>query len=392
MTVLPSVLGSRTSSLSLSWDFDNRLSSADTNDDGVGEVFYQFDALGRRVGRTHESKTTVFVQSGQQTIADYDLGTPSGSPVFTYTYGQYIDEPVTRHANDGSVRYYHRNQQYSITAITNGGGSIVERYAYSAYGTPTITDASGTTLTTSADNNRYMYTGREFDEALRLYHYRARMYDSSAGRFCSKDPIGYVDGPSLYTYVISSPLSYQDPMGTSVFEVYDKCRQYEQSILAGLPPKCAANGWTLSLSCVQSNGQNLLPGEKGVAQCFSGKEMKIKIFYEEIQNQAGVDAAIAHELSHIEDFCTCSDGCEPFQKEIDGVPNEDFCRNSLCTEIRAFIGMGECQGLTPAARLNCLTNLLGPYVSNAQCSSEELDTALRECAYSENEPRPPFPF
>ncbi|TWT92603.1 RHS repeat-associated core domain-containing protein [Neorhodopirellula pilleata] len=101
-------------------------------------------------------------------------------------------------AGSGGLIYYHRGQQYSVIALTNGGGTVTERYAYSAYGTPTITDDAGTTLTTSAENNRYTYTGREYDEALGLYHYRARMYDSVAGRFCSRDPIGYWDGLSLY--------------------------------------------------------------------------------------------------------------------------------------------------------------------------------------------------
>lgn len=111
------------------------------------------------------------------------------------------------------VSHYHRNQQYSITALTNGSGTITERYAYTAYGTPTITDANGTELSLSADNNRYTYTGREWDSQLSLYHYRARMYDSVAGRFCSRDPIGYFDGPSRYQYVRSNHSRFVDPIG-----------------------------------------------------------------------------------------------------------------------------------------------------------------------------------
>jgi RHS repeat-associated protein len=86
-------------------------------------------------------------------------------------------------------RSSHRNQQYSITAITDGSGAVVERYGYTAYGIPTITDASGTTRTTTAIGNRYTYTGREYDETLALYHFRARMYDSVGGRFVSRDPL-----------------------------------------------------------------------------------------------------------------------------------------------------------------------------------------------------------
>ncbi|TWU16567.1 RHS repeat domain-containing protein [Allorhodopirellula heiligendammensis] len=120
------------------------------------------------------------------------------------------DAPTVRTISS-NLSHCHRGQQYSVIALTNGGGAITERYAYDAYGTPTITDASGTARTVSVDNNRYTYTGREFDEALTLYHYRARMYDSVAGRFCSRDPIGYEDGFALYSNYMS--LSFVDPSG-----------------------------------------------------------------------------------------------------------------------------------------------------------------------------------
>jgi RHS repeat-associated protein len=111
-------------------------------------------------------------------------------------------------------RSYNRNQQYSITAITDGSGAIVERYAYSAYGTPTITDASGTLRTTTAIGNRYTYTGREYDEMLALYHYRARMFDSVGGRFVSRDPIGFEGSKwNLFEYVNSKPLRSTDALG-----------------------------------------------------------------------------------------------------------------------------------------------------------------------------------
>ena len=57
-----------------------------------------------------------------------------------------------------------RNQQYSITALTNGSGTIVERYADTAYGQPVFFDGSGSVIAASAEDNRYTYTGREWDE------------------------------------------------------------------------------------------------------------------------------------------------------------------------------------------------------------------------------------
>ena len=93
---------------------------------------------------------------------------------------------------------YHRNQQYSIVGLTNAAGTLVERYTYSAYGTLGIYAANGTVRTSSTYANRYTYTGREWDGELRLYHFRARWYDPATGGFVTRDPLGYVDGMSLY--------------------------------------------------------------------------------------------------------------------------------------------------------------------------------------------------
>ena len=113
------------------------------------------------------------------------------------------------------MRHYHRTQQYSITALTDSNGNVTERYAYTGYGTPTITDSAGATLTSSADNNRYTYTGREWDETLNLYHFRARMYDLKSGRFMGRDPIGYADSINAFQFLRSQPASHKDPYGLS---------------------------------------------------------------------------------------------------------------------------------------------------------------------------------
>jgi RHS repeat-associated protein len=218
MTLIPALLrgSSQTPNqpLKMKWDFENKLLAADIDNGSTDDVFYKFDALGRRVARhsVAAAQNTVYFQSGQQTIADYTAGTTASSPTYTYVYASYIDEPVVRASSGGSVNhYFHRNQQYSITALTDASGAIVERYAYTAYGTPTITDASGITRTTTAIGNRYSYTGREWDETLALYQYRARKYDSAGGRFCSRDPIRYVD--SLSQYISRMSTIGADPSG-----------------------------------------------------------------------------------------------------------------------------------------------------------------------------------
>ena len=154
----------------------------------------------------------VYFQVGQQTFADYPAGTAASSPTYNYVYGSYIDEIILRTGSGGN-RYYHRNQQYSITALTDGSGGVVERYAYAAYGQPVFLDGSGTAISAAAESNRYTYTGREWDEELHLFHYRARMYDTVSGRFLGRDPIGFEGGVNLFAYVAGSPLVAVDPEG-----------------------------------------------------------------------------------------------------------------------------------------------------------------------------------
>ena len=156
--------------------------TADVGNYSSVEVSHKYDALGRRVSLTDGNTTTIFALSGQQVICDYASGAAPVSSTYKYLYGSYIDEPVLRVTTTGSVKtYYHRNQQYSVIALTSSTGGVQERYAYTAYGVPTIANATGSVLSASAFNNRYLYTGREWDKVIGQYHYRARMYDAGLG-------------------------------------------------------------------------------------------------------------------------------------------------------------------------------------------------------------------
>ena len=160
---------------------------------------------------------------------------------FRFTYGdprdRFIDEPVMR-AGVGDLRYYHRTQQYSVIALTDSSGNVTERYAYTAYGTPTITDGAGIVLTASADNNRYTYTGREWDETLGLYHFRARMYDSRSGRFFGRDPAWYSDGMNVYRTYVS--LNNLDPSGMCACSTKSRCTSIAHN--CNVKPKCTVKG------------------------------------------------------------------------------------------------------------------------------------------------------
>ena len=380
MTLIPSSL--RSQALALTWDFDNRLANADVGNDGIADVAYKFDALGRRVVRSDSSTDIVYVQSGQQTVADYLSGASPSSPTYIYLCGEHIDELVLRFSNSGSI-YYHRNQQYSVIALTDEVGSIVERYTYDAYGLMTNLTASATAHTASLVNNRQTYTGREWDEQLAMYHYRARMYDPTAGRFCSRDPIGFKGSKwNLYEYCNAVPLSRRDPMGLAS----------ESDDLAPLPdplPDLPEAGAKCSCRKFIEGKKTEVDGRDGKrcgvkvycdSSCPSGKPGEalfpdvngnIRICMTPQSTEREYSMIFEHEMQHARDFCTTPpppvkdwncDICKKYESHAHAVncgmlyPDDDQKRKS-CIECGTFISCAKyCPGSKPSG---CSWEFLG---------------------------------
>jgi RHS repeat-associated protein len=161
-----------------------------------------------------------------------------------------------------TTTHNHSTQQYSINSITTSTGAIAKRYAYSAYGEPTILDGSGTVIASSAINNRYGYTGREWDATVGLYHFRARWMSPKTGRFLAVDPIEFEGSQwNLYEYVNANSLSRTDPTGLSdsVSAYYKKCMEeggkknptsFCRCMCAPIPPTTGKDCDKECLSCM----------------------------------------------------------------------------------------------------------------------------------------------
>ncbi len=107
------------------------------------------------------------------------------------------------------ARYtYHTDHLGSVRFITDAVGTVINAYDYDSYG--------NALSVTQGFDQPFRYTGREWDEAAQLYHYRARSYDPSTGRFLQEDPIWFGAGDlNIYRYVGSNPVGYTDPSGLS---------------------------------------------------------------------------------------------------------------------------------------------------------------------------------
>ena len=84
-----------------------------------------------------------------------------------------------------------------MVALSDENGSIVQRYAYDAYGKRSVLGAAGTP-TTAAALTRYGFIGREHEEGFEdLMYFRSRYFHATKGRFISHD-VDYLDGLNLY--------------------------------------------------------------------------------------------------------------------------------------------------------------------------------------------------
>jgi len=102
-------------------------------------------------------------------------------------YASYVDEPVMMVSGAGTKHYFHQNHLYSVAAMTNSVGAVVERYRYDAYGKRTVTNAAGTTIAASTIGQQRGFTGYYLDAETGLYYARDRMYSPLLGRFITRD-------------------------------------------------------------------------------------------------------------------------------------------------------------------------------------------------------------
>jgi len=114
--------------------------------------------------------------------------------------------------------YPARDANFNVTALIDTGGTVQERYFYDPYGKRTILDGSWGARGSSSYDWTLGHQGLMLDAETGLYYNRARMLHATLGRFVQRDYRGYIDGPSVYGYLRSSPLTLVDPEGLKAKE------------------------------------------------------------------------------------------------------------------------------------------------------------------------------
>jgi RHS repeat-associated protein len=190
---------------------------------GANNYDLAYDALGRCVKRTVNGVIKYYIYDGERPILEYKS---NGDLAARNLYGKGIDEILMRYdptlTQEPRTFYYQQDHEGSVTHLTDGSGTVIEKYRYDAFGTPTIYDAANPphVRTASIVSNRFLFTGREYAANFGFYEYRARAYHPGLGRFMSEDPKLFDAGDyNLFRYCHNDPIDFTDPMGLEEVDV-----------------------------------------------------------------------------------------------------------------------------------------------------------------------------
>jgi RHS repeat-associated protein len=209
----------------------NRLASVTRNGQAYGS--YRYNALEQLVSRTSQSPAApigevhyLYDRDGHL-IAEVEAATGA-------TIREYIWMPANDNASDtlaesmgltlgdttspdlplaivenGAVTHIHTDHLGRPIRMTNASKATVWQASYKPWGE--VQSITGTTT------QNLRFPGQVFQIETGLAYNWHRHYDPVTGRYTQPDPLGFVDGPSVYAYAGNSPFMNVDPKGLAAF-------------------------------------------------------------------------------------------------------------------------------------------------------------------------------
>ena len=204
------------------YDCLNRITEVQTKAGDIQKNHY--DAEGLRSQMEENGKLVSFIYADREVIAEED---EAGEHI-RYIRGHELLASDSERART----YYHYacDEMGSITDITDCHGTVLNHYAYDAFGNRTVEEETV--------ENRFGFAGEMMDAVTGQYYLRARFYNPVIARFLSEDTY-YGDGLNLYAYCHNNPVGYVDPSGhlcEKKQHTLDKYKGYCSD--ASLTPRC----------------------------------------------------------------------------------------------------------------------------------------------------------
>lgn len=187
------------------WDAAGHLTAVATPARGV--VSFTYDALGRRISKTSDGRTTHWLWDGDVPVHEWS-GDPLAPQLSTWIFEPESFAPMGKLGADGTSYSIVTDYLGTPTEMFDEAGKVAWKAQLDIYGVPQI--AEGTTA-----DCPWRWPGQYEDVETGLFYSRQRYYDPERGDFLSQDPIsllGHGPGRTLYGYT-KDPLTWIDPFG-----------------------------------------------------------------------------------------------------------------------------------------------------------------------------------
>ena len=190
--------------------FGDKLKAATSSFPGeTASVAYNYDGLGRRrLEQLDNTTATWFRWSGWEECGEY-AGTVGSWTIGALQTGYVPGLATFAGSNPATAewRYHLTDHLGSVRQLSGQTKAALARYDYAPYGE--LMRNAGLPLTVG-------YTGHLWDSAIGQYYAPFRYYNPQTARWNMRDPLGVVDGPNMYAYVVGNPLNGIDPTGGCV--------------------------------------------------------------------------------------------------------------------------------------------------------------------------------
>ena len=127
--------------------------------------------------------------------------------------------PTTLNGSSNMLaEYFCYNAVGSVVSNTDQQGFVIRENDFDAYGVQVRSEdhtPNNFPIEFGGSQNDLLFSTKERDFSTGLDYFGFRYYDSVLGKFITRDPSGYPDGPNNYLYVNNNPINSIDPLGLS---------------------------------------------------------------------------------------------------------------------------------------------------------------------------------
>ena len=216
------------------WQHGRQLAQMHRQADYNADIFYEYDANGKRIVKRYED--VIYYENGSGTLSAirYPVTTYYSYCGDTLSYilihddssrdsGSYRELYFTYDAvgplsvnYNGTEYFYLKNAQGDVTGIVNAAGTQVVAYTYDAWGK--LLSTTGSMAGTLGEYNPLRYRGYVYDTETGLYYLNSRYYNPETGRFINADSESLITASpdsatwdkNLFAYCDNNPIARVD--------------------------------------------------------------------------------------------------------------------------------------------------------------------------------------